>query len=147
MHRRFSPAEIKALYRHLTARRLRAQLFFAGIIVICLFIATNICENIIWKAFSPYHVSSARGARLPTIAPAHSAVPAFAVAARYAGPMLLVAARGVAACKCIAGRLLDFATYACSHLLKMWCTTLSVTAAPFCCSRCVSMRRLVSYEK
>ena len=55
-----------------------AQLFFAGIIVICLdellqngyglgsgislFIATNICENIIWKAFSPYHVSSARGA-------------------------------------------------------------------------------------
>ena len=55
------------------------QLFFAGIIVICLdellqngyglgsgislFIATNICENIIWKAFSPYHVSSARGAR------------------------------------------------------------------------------------
>ena len=54
------------------------QLFFAGIIVICLdellqngyglgsgislFIATNICENIIWKAFSPYHVSSARGA-------------------------------------------------------------------------------------
>ena len=55
------------------------QLFFAGIIVICLdellqngyglgsgislFIATNICENIIWKAFSPYHVSSARGTR------------------------------------------------------------------------------------
>ncbi len=46
------------------------QLFMAGIIVICLdellqkgyglgsgislFIATNICENIIWKAFSPY---------------------------------------------------------------------------------------------
>ena len=46
-----------------------AQLFFAGILVICLdellqkgyglgsgislFIATNICESIIWKAFSP----------------------------------------------------------------------------------------------
>jgi preprotein translocase subunit SecY len=45
------------------------QLFFAGILVICLdellqkgyglgsgislFIATNICESIIWKAFSP----------------------------------------------------------------------------------------------
>lgn len=54
------------------------QLFFAGIIVICLdellnkgyglgsgislFIATNICESIIWKAFSPYTVNSARGA-------------------------------------------------------------------------------------
>ncbi|KAK9829859.1 hypothetical protein WJX72_008284 [[Myrmecia] bisecta] len=54
------------------------QLFFAGIIVICLdemlqkgyglgsgislFIATNICEQIIWKAFSPYTVNSARGA-------------------------------------------------------------------------------------
>jgi protein transport protein SEC61 subunit alpha len=54
------------------------QLFLAGIIVICLdellqkgyglgsgislFIATNICESIIWKAFSPYTVSSARGA-------------------------------------------------------------------------------------
>lgn len=54
------------------------QLFFAGIIVICLdemlqkgyglgsgislFIATNICENIIWKAFSPYTVTGARGA-------------------------------------------------------------------------------------
>ncbi|MEW5310007.1 MAG: hypothetical protein WDW38_001843 [Sanguina aurantia] len=53
------------------------QLFCAGIIVICLdellqkgyglgsgislFIATNICESIIWKAFSPYTVSSARG--------------------------------------------------------------------------------------
>jgi protein transport protein SEC61 subunit alpha len=53
------------------------QLFFAGIIVICLdellqkgyglgsgislFIATNICESICWKAFSPYTVSSARG--------------------------------------------------------------------------------------
>lgn len=49
------------------------QLFFAGIIVICLdellqkgyglgsgislFIATNICEQIIWKAFSPYTVT------------------------------------------------------------------------------------------
>ena len=49
------------------------QLFFAGIIVICLdemlqkgyglgsgislFIATNICENIIWKAFSPYTIT------------------------------------------------------------------------------------------
>ncbi len=55
-----------------------AQLFFAGIIVICLdemlqqgyglgsgislFIATNICENIIWKAFSPYIVTGPRGA-------------------------------------------------------------------------------------
>jgi protein transport protein SEC61 subunit alpha len=54
------------------------QLFFAGIIVICLdellqkgyglgsgislFIATNICEQIIWKAFSPYTVTGARGA-------------------------------------------------------------------------------------
>lgn len=54
------------------------QLFFAGVIVICLdelltkgyglgsgislFIATNICENIIWKAFSPYTISTARGA-------------------------------------------------------------------------------------
>ena len=54
------------------------QLIFAGIIVICLdellqkgyglgsgislFIATNICESIIWKAFSPYTVNSARGA-------------------------------------------------------------------------------------
>ncbi|GAX75448.1 hypothetical protein CEUSTIGMA_g2892.t1 [Chlamydomonas eustigma] len=54
------------------------QLIFAGIIVICLdellqkgyglgsgislFIATNICESIIWKAFSPYTITSARGA-------------------------------------------------------------------------------------
>lgn len=54
------------------------QLFFAGIIVICLdellqkgyglvsgislFIATNICESIIWKAFSPYTVSTGKGA-------------------------------------------------------------------------------------
>ena len=54
------------------------QLFFAGIIVICLdellqkgyglgsgislFIATNICESIIWKAFSPYTITGARGA-------------------------------------------------------------------------------------
>jgi protein transport protein SEC61 subunit alpha len=54
------------------------QLCAAGIIVICLdemlqkgyglgsgislFIATNICENIIWKAFSPYTVTGARGA-------------------------------------------------------------------------------------
>ncbi|GMH33166.1 hypothetical protein BSKO_01000 [Bryopsis sp. KO-2023] len=53
------------------------QLFIAGILVICLdelltkgyglgsgislFIATNICENIIWKAFSPYTVRSTRG--------------------------------------------------------------------------------------
>jgi protein transport protein SEC61 subunit alpha len=53
------------------------QLFFAGIIVICLdellkkghgmgsaislFIATNVCENIFWKAFSPYTIQSARG--------------------------------------------------------------------------------------
>ncbi|CAK9876656.1 unnamed protein product [Sphagnum jensenii] len=54
------------------------QLFFAGIIVICLdellqkgyglgsgislFIATNICENIIWKAFSHTTINSGRGA-------------------------------------------------------------------------------------
>ncbi|CAA6664293.1 unnamed protein product [Spirodela intermedia] len=54
------------------------QLIFAGIIVICLdellqkgyglgsgislFIATNICENIIWKAFSPTTVNTGRGA-------------------------------------------------------------------------------------
>lgn len=54
------------------------QLFIAGIIVICLdelltkgyglgsgislFIATNICESIVWKAFSPYTVRSSRGA-------------------------------------------------------------------------------------
>ena len=53
------------------------QLFFAGIIVICLdemlqkgyglgsgislFIATNICENIIWKAFSPYTITGPQG--------------------------------------------------------------------------------------
>ena len=53
------------------------QLFFAGIIVICLdellqkgyglgsgislFIATNICENIIWKALSPTTINSGRG--------------------------------------------------------------------------------------
>ena len=28
---------------------------------ISLFIATNICENIIWKAFSPYTINGARG--------------------------------------------------------------------------------------
>ncbi|KAH0753155.1 hypothetical protein KY290_004714 [Solanum tuberosum] len=54
------------------------QLWFAGIIVICLdellqkgyglgsgislFIATNMCENIIWKAFSPTTINSGRGA-------------------------------------------------------------------------------------
>eukprot|EP00898_Chlorokybus_atmophyticus_P008802 jgi/Chlat1/8923/Chrsp92S08224 len=54
------------------------QLFVAGIIVICLdemlqkgyglgsgislFIATNICENIIWKSFSPTTINSGRGA-------------------------------------------------------------------------------------
>ncbi|MQM17858.1 hypothetical protein Taro_050838 [Colocasia esculenta] len=54
------------------------QLIFAGIIVICLdellqkgyglgsgislFIATNICENIIWKAFSPTTINTGRGA-------------------------------------------------------------------------------------
>ncbi|KAK8642034.1 hypothetical protein V6N13_011396 [Hibiscus sabdariffa] len=54
------------------------QLCFAGIIVICLdellqkgyglgsgislFIATNICENIIWKAFSPTTINSGQGA-------------------------------------------------------------------------------------
>jgi len=53
------------------------QLFFAGIIVIILdellqkgyglgsgislFIATNICENIIWKAFSPTTINTGRG--------------------------------------------------------------------------------------
>lgn len=56
---------------------LPVQLSVAGIIVLCLdellkkgygmgsaislFIATNICENIIWKAFSPYTIQSARG--------------------------------------------------------------------------------------
>jgi preprotein translocase subunit SecY len=55
------------------------QLFCAGIIVICLdellqkgyglgsgislFIATNICEQIIWKAFSPYTVTGVWGIR------------------------------------------------------------------------------------
>ncbi|XP_058755798.1 uncharacterized protein LOC131629014 [Vicia villosa] len=54
------------------------QLFFAGIIVLCLdellqkgyglgsgislFIATNTCENIIWTAFSPTTINSGRGA-------------------------------------------------------------------------------------
>ncbi|XP_068638250.1 uncharacterized protein [Aristolochia californica] len=54
------------------------QLCFAGLIVICLdellqkgyglgsgislFIATNICENIIWKAFSPTTINTGRGA-------------------------------------------------------------------------------------
>ena len=54
------------------------QLFMAGIIVICLdelltkgyglgsgislFIATNQCESIIWKAFSPTTVNTGRGA-------------------------------------------------------------------------------------
>ncbi len=58
-------------------RPIGLQLFFAGIIVICLdemlqhgyglgsgislFIATNICESIIWKAFSPYTVAGPRG--------------------------------------------------------------------------------------
>lgn len=53
------------------------QLFFAGVIVmvldellqkgyglgsgISLFIATNICENIIWKAFSPTTINTGRG--------------------------------------------------------------------------------------
>merc|ERR1719223_872843 len=53
------------------------QLFFAGLIVICLdellqkgygmgsgislFTATNICENVIWKAFSPTTVNTGRG--------------------------------------------------------------------------------------
>jgi len=53
------------------------QLFFAGVVVIILdellqkgyglgsgislFIATNICENIIWKAFSPTTINSGRG--------------------------------------------------------------------------------------
>lgn len=56
---------------------MHVQLSVAGIIVLCLdellkkgygmgsaislFIATNICENIIWKAFSPYTIQSARG--------------------------------------------------------------------------------------
>ena len=60
-----------------TDHPLLVQLFLAGILVICLdemlqhgyglgsgislFIATNICESIIWKAFSPYTVSSPRG--------------------------------------------------------------------------------------
>jgi len=53
------------------------QLFFAGIIVLCLdellqkgyglgsgislFIATNICETIVWKAFSPQTINQGRG--------------------------------------------------------------------------------------
>merc|ERR1712157_440114 len=53
------------------------QLFFAGLIVltldellqkgyglgsgISLFIATNICENIVWKAFSPTTINTGRG--------------------------------------------------------------------------------------
>merc|ERR1712137_538428 len=53
------------------------QLFFAGVIVIILdellqkgyglgsgislFIATNICENIVWKAFSPTTINTGRG--------------------------------------------------------------------------------------
>merc|ERR1712178_28188 len=53
------------------------QLFFAGLLVLCLdempqkgyglgsgislFIATNICENIIWKAFSPTTINTGRG--------------------------------------------------------------------------------------
>ncbi|CAN6929907.1 unnamed protein product [Brassica oleracea var. botrytis] len=57
------------------------QLFFAGIIVICLdellqkgyglgseislFIATNICKSIIWKSFSPTTINTGRGAELP----------------------------------------------------------------------------------
>lgn len=64
-------------YTQQPTRNVRAQLFFAGIIVICLdellkkghgmgsaislFIATNVCENIFWKAFSPYTIQSARG--------------------------------------------------------------------------------------
>ena len=60
-----------------TDHSILVQLFLAGILVICLdemlqhgyglgsgislFIATNICESIIWKAFSPYTVSSPRG--------------------------------------------------------------------------------------
>merc|ERR1740138_395895 len=54
------------------------QLFFAGVIVIVLdellqkgygfgsgislFIATNICENIVWKSFSPFTINTGRGA-------------------------------------------------------------------------------------
>lgn len=60
-----------------------AQLTFAGIIVllldellskgyglgsaISLFIATNICENIVWKALSPTTVNQGRGALLPLL--------------------------------------------------------------------------------
>lgn len=59
-----------------------AQLFVAGMIVllldellqkgyglgsgISLFIATNICETIVWKAFSPTTVNTGRGNRLTT---------------------------------------------------------------------------------
>lgn len=58
--------------------QLRLQLFVAGLIVllldellqkgyglgsgISLFIATNICETIVWKAFSPTTVNTGRGA-------------------------------------------------------------------------------------
>jgi protein transport protein SEC61 subunit alpha len=60
-----------------TAVLIVLQLFFAGVIVIILdeflqkgyglgsgislFIATNICENIVWRAFSPTTITSARG--------------------------------------------------------------------------------------
>merc|ERR1711908_61304 len=35
------------------------QLSFAGLVVLLL--ATNICETIVWKAFSPYTVNTGRG--------------------------------------------------------------------------------------
>jgi protein transport protein SEC61 subunit alpha len=60
-----------------TALLIISQLFVAGIIVIILdeflqkgyglgsgislFIATNICENIVWRAFSPTTISTGRG--------------------------------------------------------------------------------------
>ena len=59
------------------------QLFVAGIVVllldellqkgyglgsgISLFIATNICETIVWKAFSPATVNTGRGGHVATI--------------------------------------------------------------------------------
>lgn len=69
--------QARSTLRELTRFLRPLQLFFAGIIVICLdellkkghgmgsaislFIATNVCETIIWKAFSPYTINSARG--------------------------------------------------------------------------------------
>lgn len=65
-------------------KKLSFQLFVAGIVVllldellqkgyglgsgISLFIATNICETIVWKAFSPATVNTGRGKNVKMIA-------------------------------------------------------------------------------